>query len=449
MYCGLYEIDITPHLGLDIPGYFESRPSTGIRDRLMARALACKNDQGDCFIIVNMDTLSVEASVTERARKKITQLIGVPGERVMISATHTHTGGPVSRFIPGTFSPEYEAWQADRAADAAVLAWRGMKPAKIGYGKAHEDSIAFIRRYYMKDGSFRTNPGFRHDEIDRPAGSIDPEVGVIKIEDMDGKLIGVITNYACHLDTVKGNRLCQDYPGELGRVLKKVYGEDVISIFLTGACGNINHYDFMHRTAAYYGQANPPHYVRMGRILAGDVIRALANIETAETDCIAVENAMFPAVIRTPEQKDIDAATALLAEHPYSVVISTENGMIGDTYRLIDRHYARSLLEVAEITEHNVEVPVQVIRFGEAAIVGVPCELFVEFGLDIKARSGFEHTMISTLTNALFGYIAVREAFDQGGYETTISGDTMMAPDTGYDMVEAAVELLEKLQKKG
>ena len=123
--------------------------------------------------------------------------------------------------------------------------------------------------------------------------------------------------------------------------------------------------------------------------------------------------------------------------------------MIGDTYRLIDRHYARSLLEVAEITEHNVEVPVQVIRFGEAAIVGVPCELFVEFGLDIKARSGFEHTMISTLTNALFGYIAVREAFDQGGYETTISGDTMMAPDTGYDMVEAAVELLEKLQKKG
>ena len=57
--------------------------------------------------------------------------------------------------------------------------------------------------------------------------------------------------------------------------------------------------------------------------------------------------------------------------------------------------------------------------------------------------------MISTLTNALFGYIAVREAFDQGGYETTISGDTMMAPDTGYDMVETAVELLEKLQKKG
>ena len=446
MLCGLYEIDITPHLGVNIPGYFEARPAMGVRDPLFARALACSNDAGDTFILVNMDVLSVKASVTARARAKIEKTTGVPGDHVMISATHAHTAGPVDDFVPGTSSPEYLDWLADRAADAAILAWNSRQPAKLGYGKGHEDSIAFIRRYLMKDGTFRTNPGFKGAEIVKPAGEIDPEVGVVKIEDMQGRLIGVITNYACHLDTVKGNSFCADYPGELARVLKSVYGQHVVSFFLTGACGNINHYDFMHKTAAYYNQANPPHYVRMGRILAGCVIRTLANIETAETDCIKVENASFGGVIRTPSDEDIAAAKALLAEIPYETCVSVNGVISGNTTRLIDRHYARSLLEVAAIEQKNVVLPVQAVRLGEAAIVGVPCELFVEFGKDIKARSGFEHTMISTLTNALFGYIAVREAFGQGGYETTISGDTMMSPDTGYDMADTAEMLLRRLR---
>ena len=250
MLCGLYEIDITPHLGVNIPGYFEARPAMGVRDPLFARALACSNDAGDTFILVNMDVLSVKASVTARARAKIEKTTGVPGDHVMISATHAHTAGPVDDFVPGTSNPEYLDWLADRAADAAILAWNSRQPAKLGYGKGYEDSIAFIRRYLMKDGTFRTNPGFKGDEIVKPAGEIDPEVGVVKIEDMQGKLIGVITNYACHLDTVKGNSFCADYPGELARVLKSVYGQHVVSFFLTGACGNINHYDFMHKSKA-------------------------------------------------------------------------------------------------------------------------------------------------------------------------------------------------------
>jgi len=446
MLCGLYELDITPPLGVNIPGYFESRPAEGIRDNLYARALACENAAGDRFILVNLDAIVADAEMTAAIRLRAQQFTGVSGDHIMVSATHTHTGGPLDAFVPGTVNEEYKTWLCSRAADAAALAWKARKPARIGSGKAHEDSIAFIRRYYMKDGSFQTNPGFCSDLIDRPAGEIDPEVGVVKIEDMDGKLMGVITNYACHLDTVSGNRYCADYPGELARVLKSVYGEHVVSIFLTGACGNINHFDFIGRTMSYYRDANPPHYVRMGRILAGGVIRALASIETAETEALSVENASFPALIRTPSPEEIAQAQALLKERPYAVVVSTEQGVFGDTVDLIPRHYARSLLEVAKIQEKQVSIPVQAVRLGETAIVGVPCELFVEFGLDIKARGGFENTMISTLTNALFGYIAVRDAFDQGGYETQISGDTKMSPDTGYDMADTAVYLLHTLK---
>lgn len=446
MRIGLYEIDITPPLGVNIPGYFESRIAAGIRDNLYARAMACETAQGDSFILINMDAITADAKMTAQTRARVEKLTGVPGSRVMVSATHTHTGGPLDAFVPGTIDEGYMFWLADRAADAAALAWKQRKPAKIGCGKGYEDSIAFIRRYYMKDGTFRTNPGYHAELIDRPAGDIDPEVGLVKIVDMDGRLIGVITNYACHLDTVSGHRYSADYPGELARVLKSVYGQHVVSIFLTGACGNINHCNFLGRTQEYYTKANPPHYIRMGRILAGTVLRALADIETAETDALNVETASFPALIRTPSEEDIKAAQDLLKKHPYEVVVSTEEGIAGDRTDLVPRHYARSLLEVAQIREKQVFLPVQAVRLGETAIVGVPCELFVEFGLDIKKRGGFEHTMISTLTNAQFGYIAVRDAFDQGGYETQISGDTMMAPDTGYDMADTAVSLLSRLQ---
>lgn len=447
MLCGFYELDITPSLGLYIPGYFEARPATGIRDPLYARAMACANDAGDAFVLINMDSIMVWEELAQSVRARVEKMIGIPGNRIMISSTHTHTGGPVDEFVPGTSDSVYMAWLADRAADAAVLAWQKRCPARIGYGSAQEHTISFIRRYHMKDGTLQTNPGFKGDEIIGPAGQIDPEIGIMKIEDSNGNLMGVITNFACHPDTVRGNRFCADYPGELRRVLKAVYGQDIVSLFLLGACGNINHVNFMHRTNAYYRNSNPPHYVRMGRILAGDVIRALADIETEETETIAVESAVFPARIRTPSQEDIAAAQALLEARPYEVVVSPEeNKFIGDRTLLKERHYARSLLSVAKIENKLVEIPVQAVRLGKAALVGLPCELFVEFGLDIKARSGFEHTMISTLTNGCFGYIAIREAFAQGGYETSISGNTKMAPETGYDMADTAVKLMEKMR---
>lgn len=448
MLCGLAALDITPKLGENIPGYFEARRASGVREPLAVRALACSNASGACFALVNLDTIDCDPRLSARARARFERLTGVPGAQMMVSTTHTHTGGPVDAFVPGTLNLEYVEWIADRAADAAALAWNRRRPAKLGFGRAQEDSIAFVRRYEMKDGSFRTNPGFRPEEILRPLGEIDPEVLVIKIESMEGELLGVVTNYACHLDTVSGNRYCPDYPGELERVLKRVYGPDVVSIFLTGACGNINHYDFMHRTREFYTQANPPHYVRMGRVLAGAVIKALSFAEAEETEELAVENGAFPAVIRTPSAEDVARAEAFLAENPYEAITVREGQppVPPRPANYVERHYARSLLAVSKIAEKNVSIPVQTARIGKAAIAGMPCELFVEFGRDVKARSGFEYTMISTLTNAHFGYLAIREAFEQGGYETTISGDTMMAPQTGYDLADTAVRLLRKMQ---
>ena len=110
------------------------------------------------------------------------------------------------------------------------------------------------------------------------------------------------------------------------------------------------------------------------------------------------------------------------------------------------------MLEEETDADHGLSMAEIIQRLAEEGIAAErksiyrDLEILREFGLDIKARSGFEYTMISTLTNAHFGYLAVREAFDQGGYETTISGDTMMQPQTGYDLADTAVLLMGKMR---
>ena len=102
MLCGLYELDITPPLGVNIPGYFEARPATGVRDNLYARALAMENADGQRFILINMDAISADAKLTAQARARVEKLTGVPGSCIMVTATHTHTGGPLDALVPGT-----------------------------------------------------------------------------------------------------------------------------------------------------------------------------------------------------------------------------------------------------------------------------------------------------------------------------------------------------------
>jgi len=450
MLCGLYESDITPWLEeCHIPGYPVHRCAAGVRDPLMVRAMAFENSKGNTFIYVNMDAIRVIPLITDMVRERVEQLTGVPGKSVMVSSTHIHTGGPIQiAWEPGSPEEKYSIWAARRAADTAVMAWNKRVPVRIGFGSAHEDSISFIRRYYMKDGTFKTNPGFDASLIDRPAGEIDPEVGVIKIEDMDGKLIGVLTNFACHCDTVGGYRYCADFPGELARVLKKVYGQELVSLFMTGACGNINHYDFMHRTSAYYHDPKNPHYIRMGRILAGDVIRALADIETHEIDELAVEHGSFIAGIRKPAPEAVAEAEAFLKEHPYEPFIAHEGEDKKPSPFLQQSAFRVSLLSVAEEvkTSDTLTIPMQTARIGNAAIAAMPCELFVEHGLSLKARSDYDYTFVSTVSNAHYGYVSVRESIGQGGYEATISGNTKTCAETGYDMVDTALRLFEKMK---
>lgn len=91
MLCGLAALDITPKLGENIPGYFEARRASGVREPLAVRALACSNTSGAAFALVNLDTIDCDPRLSARARARFERLTGVPGAQMMVSTTHTHT----------------------------------------------------------------------------------------------------------------------------------------------------------------------------------------------------------------------------------------------------------------------------------------------------------------------------------------------------------------------
>jgi hypothetical protein len=122
-------------------------------------------------------------------------------------------------------------------------------------------------------------------------------------------------------------------------------------------------------------------------------------------------------------------------------------GPAGQVDGIPDLLFARDQIELSRRAE-PIRAEVQAIRIGGIALVGLPGEFFVEFGLEIKKRSPaalFEKTFVVGLANGSVGYVPTKEAFAQGGYEPTPWRFSRLAPEAGRMCVESAVNQLRNL----
>lgn len=430
--CGMSEINITPPLGLSIPGYFTGREATGIKDDLFAKALVA-DDGNVTAVIIAVDSLCVDRDVVEKIRKRASELTNIDPGNIMISATHTHTGTPVLSRFAGPEEEKYMDTYIKKVADAAVIAYNKREPVKIGFGLGHEEDISFNRRFYMKDtGKVMTNPGVGNPFIDKAEGSINPEVVVMRIDDIQGNPIGVLTNFACHPDVVGGNEYSADYPGQLSRTLKKLLGENVVSLFLNGACGNINHINVFgdEEKEKLKKGANGVFYLKMGKVLAGEVFKVREKIDYSENDKVDVKSITFTSDIRRPTSEEIEEAKKVLQS---------------ETTTKREKRFANLVVNFNYDMPETTEVEVQVVRIGDLAVVGLPGEIFVEFAFDIKSQSQIPYTIVSNLSNGNFGYIVTKEALKNGGYETLITSRPKVVVEAGYEMVIHAVNIIKNM----
>jgi neutral ceramidase len=430
---GSASADITPPPGVSMPGYFTDRKCDGVLDGIHARALVAEGD-GRAIAIVACDCLFIPADFTRRIRRIVSERTGIAPGDILVAATHTHTGPILPRtFVPdeqglvGTLypgDPDEAYWEMfiRKAAGAVEMAWRDRTPSdgicvKVG----SVEGIAFNRRYRMTDGSVRTNPGRNNPDVIEPAAPVDPAVTVASFPGHSA----CIVNYALHLDVVGGTRISPDYPGHMSRALRRLLGRKINCLFLNGACGDINHVD-VSSTSEMKGNALSR---RTGNVLAGEVLKLLnADVSAAGGPVAAASEAV------TLHRRQPDASELALAE----AALTREN------LTPQNRSQAMAAVALARTGERTAHTEVQCLRIGDLALVGLPGEIFVEIGLEIKRRSPFPHTILVELANDWHGYIPTSGAFSEGGYETSYRS-ARFEPDTADRFVEAALRVLSSI----
>ncbi len=429
---GAAQRKITPPLGTNMAGYYHVRPASAVHDDLFARALVI--DDGTTVIaVVTCDLVSIREESVVNARAHIAAATDIPGSNVLICCTHTHTGpitrGDRSASTFGSMSESYMATLEQEIAAAVTAAWQSRVAGALRIGKSQETRIAFNRRFHMRDGSVKTNPGRNNPDIVGPVGPIDPDVYVLLAESSQGEPIGVLVNYSLHADTTGGDHFSADYSGWMEKHFKNMSPEldETVLLYANGYCGDINHVN-VNDPDQLKGFAESE---RIGRALAESATQALSRLEplTGETVHAAQRIEALPAVV--PSAEDIAWAKEAVATSP-----------MGGGPGRDDLVRAHRDLALQELNKQQFATEVQVLAVGNVAITALPGEMFVELGLSIKEHSPFAHNLLAELANGNLGYICTEAAYPQGAYEATSS---RVQPGSGEQLVRAALDLQRDL----
>jgi len=428
---GIAVIDITPPVGYRMSGYFHERLSTGTLNPLHAKAIVLRQSQ-ESAALVFCDIIGLSPDVSSRARTQAAEKTGIPSANILIAATHTHTGplywGALRKHLHDLALAKYGKDPCEKVdypselvaklVKVIIEADAAAKPVRLEAGVAEQQGLSFNRRFHMKDGSVRFNPGVLNPDIVRVAGPIDPEVGIVFLREANnGSVVSAIVNFALHLDTVGGTKYAADYPFYLEQSLRETYGNEFALLFGTGTCGDINHIDVTKK------QRLKTNYI--GKTLA-ETVKA-GYLKAVMEPALAVRNE----IVNVPLQH----------YGPQKVAWARENIKKVGTSELsfLKQVEAYKILAVEMRRGETIPLEVQVFRLSrDVAVVGLPGEVFVDLGLAIKRASPFPTTLVIELCQDAPGYIPTKKAFAEGSYETV---NSRIAPGGGEMMVEAAVRL--------
>lgn len=453
---GLAETDITPPVGFPMAGYYHERLAEGSLDPLKAKAIVFRSGDTSAAIVV-CDLIGIATDLSREVRRLASERTGIPADNIVIAATHSHTAPDYMREL--WLSLGDESQDEARAAyieilisgpvEAIVQANERAVPARLDSGSATQTTpVAFNRRFVMRDGSVQTWQNYENPDVVRAAGPIDPEIGLVAVRDEGtGNVRGILSNFALHLDTVGGTNWSADYPYYIEGTLREALGEDIVSIFGTGCCGDINH---VNPASAERNTA-----IVIGQSLGTTIVDGLPSLEPSEDNQLWVGSQVVQLPLQQVGQLEVERSVEIveLARSGASVDffehVTAYKTLILDQF-LHDEPFvatadhitwglSRSLAGVGE----TLPVDVTVMTIGrDVAIVCLPGEVFVELGLAIKQASPYETTLVIELSNAVETiYIPTRAAYAGGSYEVTNSN---LQPGAGEMLVEAALQLLRE-----
>lgn len=437
LMAGAAAVDFSPPAGTPLFGYpHVERLATGLHDPLLASALVLRRGTVT-QVQVALDLLMLEPPFARELRHRVAAAVGTDEHLVFITCTHTHSGpvcATIAAWAGDVAAPPPNAQILEMVARAAVAAATGavadLRPAAAAWTTARVDGVG----------------GNRHD----PAAVTDPEVGILAIRSVDdGALLAVSTVYGMHPTVLHedSTRVSADFPHYARAALRERFGTGLVVVYHNGPCGNQSPRHAVR--AQTFAEAE-----RLGRRLGSVVADAIVARSTDAFD----PDPVLAGAVRTfqPHRRDLPAlseAEQALADArtgyerlraagaAHADMRTAECAVFGaeGLAHLVRAHEAGAL---DRLLAAYAPFEAQGLRIGDAGVIGLPGELFAEFGLQIKQAAPGRICVTAFTNGHLQGYITTPEAAAGNGYE---AAGAVYDCRTGATMVRTARALARDL----
>jgi len=422
---GSAKVNITPPLGVTLIGSY-GEPSDSVMDDLYAKAMVLSDGRSTIALVAADLLYTPLEEITGPVRQIVHEKLGIPEQSIMVCATHTHSGPevftrsklpPKSRVPVSDLARSYLQVLVRKMADAVMIAHQNMRDVRIGMAVGDVPEVLFNRRPVGKDGRVKTaftlppeivatrrietaadgearvTFTFASGGAPLEFGRVDPRVFVLRIEDAEGRIVGSLVDFGCHPVSIYPSlptAVSADYPAFVTRVVEQAEGG--VCLFTLGLAGN---------TVPIQRGAIPREQI--GKAIGAEAVRKLQFVATTGDVTVGgmCRQATFP-LKKSPSDK---------AEVAGAESITTE---------------------------------IQVLKLGDIYILGLPGEVLVEVGREIRRNAGIEKLLIATVTNDAIGYVCLSPAYDEGGYEP--ESGASLAKGAGEIMVRESLALLDEVK---
>ncbi|MHB8968890.1 MAG: hypothetical protein ACYC3X_02260 [Pirellulaceae bacterium] len=443
---------ITPDRPIALQGQMHTRIGSTVDAPLEASAVALESRQGeqslDQAIMVSCDVCYYPGAVVEQVRQQLKQLLPeFDPQKLFLSATHTHTG-PVFEEgmydIPqeGVLPPaEYTKFFVERVSNLAAKAWQDRKPGAVSWGLGHA-VVGNNRRAVYADGSAKMYGATDSATFRGLEGYEDHAVETIFFWDQDKKLVAASINFACTAQEVEGkSSVDADFVHPVRVALRQRHGEQLAILTWIGAAGDQSPH-LLFRQRAEDRMRELRKLTRLDEIARRIVSGVEEALDGAQQDIRTdvplvhkVEVLKLPVrMVTDVELTDAKALVEALSKDPTQQRIMLWHQAVVDRYQNQHQHQKPQQTQDAEI---------HVLRLGDVAICTNPFELFLDFGIQMKARSTAIQTFVIQLVNGA-GYVPTEKAVRGGGYSAIIQSNEVGA-EGGQALTDRTVELINEL----
>lgn len=436
---GFARVDITPEEFGPMGGHGNDhrRICKEVCDPVYGSCIAITDEMDETVLFLPCDLIHAHAAGATPARQAISETTGVPFDRIMICASHTHSGPSMSR-------PELEAVQtyyrylAKKLVEAAKLAMADRKPARMEVGQKTVPGMTFVRHYLMNDGTVAgPNSGSFESGVKAHLTEADEQLQVVRFQREGGKDV-LLVNWQCHVTIgeqgTSSRIMTADYPGVMRNLVEAQL--DCHCAFFQGAAGNLV------PSSRIEGEAMVEHErVAYGTALAQHIVTCAQNLQSVNTGAVKSQKSTYTGLVDHSEDHRIEDAKEVTANWVnYSTY--AEQIAYGRSKGFNSMHHARGVLSRAALGEH-ISIDVYAVTIGDVAFITAPYEMFCSNGRFIKEHSPYKLTLICSCSNDTIDYLADELSFQYDIYEVNTR---RMGAGTAEMLADTYVEMLKTLK---